>query len=102
MCLHEHDLLLQDLKVDNVLLDATGFIRLCDFGLSMDEFRDDDQVCSPCGTLFYVAPEVNTSFYPLSVSLSLLFSLSLLLSLSICLCLSVSVCLSVCLSLSLW
>ena len=61
--------------MDNVLLDAAGYIRLCDFGLSMDEFGDDDQVCSPCGTLFYVAPEVTVhysfylSFFPSSLDL---------------------------------
>ncbi|KAL8619457.1 hypothetical protein ACOMHN_011808 [Nucella lapillus] len=56
--LHDKNILHRDLKLDNVLLDAAGYIRLCDFGLSMDRFSDDDQVSSPCGTLFYVAPEV--------------------------------------------
>jgi hypothetical protein len=28
----------------------------------MDGFRDDDEVCSPCGTLLYVAPEVKACY----------------------------------------
>ncbi len=47
----------RDLKPENLLLDADGHIKICDFGLSKEEVSDDT-VKSICGTPEYLAPEV--------------------------------------------
>ncbi|XP_041421086.1 serine/threonine-protein kinase N1-like [Xenopus laevis] len=56
--LHEHNVIHRDLKLDNVLLDASGYIKITDFGLCKKGMGVGVLTTSPAGTPYYTAPEI--------------------------------------------
>eukprot|EP01061_Rhynchopus_euleeides_P035742 TRINITY_DN6022_c0_g1_i1.p1 TRINITY_DN6022_c0_g1~~TRINITY_DN6022_c0_g1_i1.p1 ORF type:complete len:378 (+),score=156.32 TRINITY_DN6022_c0_g1_i1:376-1509(+) len=55
--LHEHSIVHRDIKPENILINNTDDIRLADFGLAKVLSNDMVQA-TPCGTSFYIAPEI--------------------------------------------
>ncbi|VYS48462.1 unnamed protein product [Arabidopsis thaliana] len=57
---HNKGVFHRDLKLENVLLDAKGHIKITDFGLSAlsQHYREDGLLHTTCGSPNYVAPEV--------------------------------------------
>jgi serine/threonine protein kinase len=54
---HSKSILHRDIKLDNILLDANGLVKICDFGVGKI-VRRGEKMTEQCGTPAYIAPEI--------------------------------------------
>ena len=55
--LHDNNVAHRDIKLDNILLDGHGNIKLGDFGVSR-KIEENEILFEQCGTPAYIAPEI--------------------------------------------
>jgi len=67
--LHSNNIVYWDLKLENILIDKDGYVKLVDFGLSK-KIENNKQCKTMTGTNLYLSPEiVNNSNYDYSCDL---------------------------------
>ena len=55
--IHHKKIVHRDIKLDNILIDLTNTIKICDFGVSR-KIAPDEVMHEHCGTPAYIAPEI--------------------------------------------
>ncbi|XP_006998065.3 putative sperm motility kinase W [Peromyscus maniculatus bairdii] len=55
--LHQKRIAHRDIKLENILIDRAGNVKLCDFGMAR-QLAEGQMLEEFCGTLFYLAPEI--------------------------------------------
>lgn len=56
--IHSMNIIHRDLKLENILIDNLGVVKICDFGVSKLLETKNTKASECCGTPAYMAPEV--------------------------------------------
>lgn len=56
--LHQNGIIYRDLKLENIMMDRDGHLKVTDFGMCKDELKAGMKTNSICGTSEYLPPEI--------------------------------------------